>query len=101
MLVKGYYQLLHIDCRLLLRNNAPIGQPPLSIAPEIEVILREFDVWGQLRYIFVYAFMSLLKFEPESNGRSEMMFKEGEFGRNGIWQFLQRKFSLSIRERDN
>lgn len=101
VLVKDFYQLLHIDFGFILGNNPPIDGPPISIAPEMEVVFRELDVWEKFTDMFVDAFMSLREYAPEIIRTSVMMFTKAGFEPDEIRQFLQSKSSLNIHEHDN
>lgn len=100
VLVKDDLHLLHIDFGFLLGTSPPIDGPPIAIAPQMELVFRELDIWETFVDLFVDTFMALRARAPEVIRTSVLIFTKAGYEEHQIRQYLQGKMSLNTQVSD-
>lgn len=95
VLVKDDKHLLHIDFGFLLGTSPPIDGPPIAIAPQMEVVFRELNIWQTFVRLFVDTFMALRAHASEIIRTSVLIFTKAGYEEHQIRQYLQGKMSLN------
>lgn len=93
--------LLHIDFGFLMGTSPPIDGPRIAIAPQMEAVFKDLNIWDKFMDMFVDAFIALRRVAPTLIRTSVVMFTTAGFEEEQVRSFLQGRFSLNVHEKES